>query len=226
MPEGSVRHFLAAIAIARSSASARLAAAQAQTGTVTGTVTGEVGQPIAGAQVALVGTGLGTATNANGKYTIVNVPAAQYRIRAQMIGHRPVENAVTVTAGATATQDFVLKRQVVALDEVVVTGTAGAARQREVGNAVAPDQRRDDRRTAGEPRSAAAGALDGNDHHAELGGGGQRLDDPPARQRQRRDEQSAAHLCRRRAASERRLPAQRARSRARTCAAATTSPAR
>src|SRR6185503_9369397 len=69
--------------------------------------------------------------------TIVNVPVASYRIRAQMIGHRPVENPVTVTAGGTATQDFVLRTQVIALDEVVVTGTAGAARQREVGNAVA-----------------------------------------------------------------------------------------
>src|SRR5258708_38046245 len=61
--------------------------AQTRTGTITGTVTGDAGQPMPGAQVALVGTGLGTATNASGKYTIVNVPAAQYRIRAQMIGH-------------------------------------------------------------------------------------------------------------------------------------------
>ena len=38
-------------------APARNASAQAQTGTISGTVTGEIGQPIAGAQVALVGTG-------------------------------------------------------------------------------------------------------------------------------------------------------------------------
>jgi TonB-dependent starch-binding outer membrane protein SusC len=115
---------------------ARAANAQTQTGTISGSVVGEIGQPISGAQVALVGTGLGTLTNASGKYTIVNVPAAQYRIRVQMIGHRPVEDPITVTAGTTTTQNFVLKRQVIALDEVVVTGTAGAARQREVGNAV------------------------------------------------------------------------------------------
>jgi TonB-linked SusC/RagA family outer membrane protein len=112
--------------------------AAAQTsGTISGTVTGETGQPLGNVQVSLVGTALGTMTNASGKYTIVNVPVASYRIRAQMIGHRPVENPVTVTAGGTATQDFVLRTQVIALDEVVVTGTAGAARQREVGNAVA-----------------------------------------------------------------------------------------
>jgi TonB-linked SusC/RagA family outer membrane protein len=110
--------------------------AQARTGTVSGTVSGEAGQPIAGAQVTLVGTGLGTVSTASGRYTIANVPAAQYRVRAQMIGHRLMESAITVSAGATVTQDFIIRRQVIALDEVVVTGTAGAARQREVGNAV------------------------------------------------------------------------------------------
>jgi TonB-dependent SusC/RagA subfamily outer membrane receptor len=134
MSVGSFRPFLAASLVLL--ASARIATGQAQTGTISGTVTGEIGQPIGGAQVALVGTGLGTLTNPNGKYTIVNVPAKEYRLRAQMIGHRPIENPVTVTAGGTVTQDFVLRKQVIALDEVVVTGTAGAARQREVGNAV------------------------------------------------------------------------------------------
>src|SRR5436190_3040927 len=99
MSVGSFRHVLAASLLLATSA--RAVAAQVQTGTVSGTVTGEIGQPIAGAQVALVGTGLGTLTNPNGKYTIVNVPAAQYRVRAQMIGHRPVENPVTVTGGTT-----------------------------------------------------------------------------------------------------------------------------
>jgi TonB-linked SusC/RagA family outer membrane protein len=106
------------------------------TGTLTGTVTGEQGNPLANAQVSLVGTGQGAVTNESGKFTIVNIRPAAYRVRAQMIGHRPVETPVTIAAGQTATQNFVLKTQVIALDEVVVTGTAGAARQREVGNAV------------------------------------------------------------------------------------------
>lgn len=113
-----------------------VAVAQAQTGTVSGTVLNDGGQPVPGAQIALVGTGLGTLTNTSGKYTIVNVPAGPYRIRAQMIGNRPVEDPITVTSGSTITHDFTLRKQVIALDEVVVTGTAGAARQREVGNAV------------------------------------------------------------------------------------------
>ena len=112
-------------------------AAQTPTATIAGRVTAENDQPIAGAQVRLVGTGLGTLTADNGRYIIVNVPVAQYRIRAQMLGHRPIERALTLVAGQTATEDFALRKQVLALDAVVVTGTAGAARQREVGNAVA-----------------------------------------------------------------------------------------
>jgi TonB-linked SusC/RagA family outer membrane protein len=110
--------------------------AQTRTGTVTGAVTGEIGEPLTGAQVTLVGTGLGTLTSASGRYTIVNVPAAQYRVRAQMIGRRPIEQTITVAVGQTQTQDFVLKSQVISLDEVVITGTAGAARAREVGNSI------------------------------------------------------------------------------------------
>src|SRR5256885_429984 len=98
----------AAVAIAATFVSAGIAGAQTQTGTIGGTVTGGLGKRIAGAQVNLVGTGLGTLTNTNGRYSIVNVPPAQYRVRAQMVGHRPIEQPVTVTAGGTATQDFVL----------------------------------------------------------------------------------------------------------------------
>ncbi|MFN8581372.1 MAG: carboxypeptidase-like regulatory domain-containing protein [Gemmatimonadaceae bacterium] len=109
----------------------------AQTGTVTGTVTTEAAVVLANAQVTLVGTGLGTRTGLNGKYTIVNVPGpATYRVRVQMIGHRPEERTITVNVGQTSTADFQLKAQALSLDAVVVTGAAGAARNREIGNSI------------------------------------------------------------------------------------------
>src|SRR5688500_3212704 len=107
------------------------------TGTVTGRVVAEDGSPLPQTQVVLVGIGLGTRTAANGQYTIVNVPAGQYRLRAQIIGHRPSEVPITVTAGAVVTPDFSMQKQALSLDEIAVTGTAGAARQREVGNSIA-----------------------------------------------------------------------------------------
>ena len=110
--------------------------AQTQTGTISGRVAASTDQPLVGAQVHLVGTGLGTRAGEGGRYTIVNVPVGQYRLRAQMLGHRPVEQAITVTAGSTTTQDFAMKAEAIGLDALVITGTAGQARQREVGNAI------------------------------------------------------------------------------------------
>lgn len=109
----------------------------AQTGTISGRVVSEGGgQAIDGAQVYLVGMTLGTRTTANGRYTIANVPPAQYRVRAQMIGFRPVDQSVTLAAGQTLTVDFTMKQQAISLDALVVTGTAGTARAREVGNSI------------------------------------------------------------------------------------------
>lgn len=108
-----------------------------QTGTINGTVQGEAGQPLAGATVRIIGATLGAVTGDNGRYTITNVPTGQHRIRAQLIGYRPEDRAVTVTAGQTRTENFTLRTQALQLDALVVTGTAGSARNREIGNSIA-----------------------------------------------------------------------------------------
>ncbi len=122
---------LVAMTVAAGSAGAQ------QTGTIRGTITSDINRPLPEVQVQLVGTRIGSRTDENGQYTIVNVPAGPQKIRAQLIGHRPAEATVTVTAGGSVTQDFQLHTQALALDAMVVTGTAGAARQREVGNSIA-----------------------------------------------------------------------------------------
>ena len=63
--------------------------ANAQQGT---TITGRItdagnGQPVAAAQVNIVGTQIGAITNAVGRYTIVGAPAGQQTVRAILIGH-------------------------------------------------------------------------------------------------------------------------------------------
>ncbi len=113
------------------------AAAQAQDGSITGMVTDDAGQrPIGSVQVHLVGTSLGTLTRDNGRYIILNVPAGDYTLRAERIGYGSVDMQVTVAAGGALQQDLTLSQQVLGLDEIVVTGTAGAARRREVGNSI------------------------------------------------------------------------------------------
>lgn len=107
-------------------------------GTIVGTITdGASGQPLASVQISVAGTSLGTITNAQGRFTIPNVPAGEVRLIAMLIGYTQAERTVTVVDGATATADLQLRQSAVLLDEVVVTGTAGGTQRRAVGNVVA-----------------------------------------------------------------------------------------
>jgi TonB-dependent SusC/RagA subfamily outer membrane receptor len=112
--------------------------AQGNTGTIRGTITraGPAPDPVAGAQVFLVGGRLGGVTAADGRYSIPDVPPGTHTVRVRALGFQPIEKAIDVTAGQTATADFAVTSAPVSLDEVVVTGTAGSARKREVGNSI------------------------------------------------------------------------------------------
>ena len=111
---------------------------EAQTvGTVTGQVTdAQSGAPLSQAQVYLVGTGLGVLTNPQGRFTMANVPAGSFTLRVERLGYQAIAREITVTAGQSTQLDLSLMSQALGLDELVVTGTAGAARRREVGNSV------------------------------------------------------------------------------------------
>ena len=113
------------------------ASAQGGTGSIRGIVrhAGTQG-PVNGAQVTIAGTRVGSVTRDDGSYTITGAPVGALRVRVRMIGFAPIEQAVTVTDGGTATADFSITPSAVTLEEVVVTGTAGQARRREVGNSV------------------------------------------------------------------------------------------
>jgi outer membrane receptor protein involved in Fe transport len=111
--------------------------AQGGNGTVRGTVTrAPVAAPVVGAQVFVVGTRVGAVTGNDGRYTITGVPLGTQIIRVRTLGFQPAEKAIDVTAGEPMTADFTVTATPVALDEVVVTGTAGSARKREVGNSI------------------------------------------------------------------------------------------
>ena len=110
----------------------------AQTGTITGQVTSaQGGQPIAAAQVFIADLDLGVLSQANGRYTLLNVPAGPHRLTVERIGYRVMTADVVVAAGAPALQNFVLSEEALQLDEVIVTGTAGGSQRRAVGNTVA-----------------------------------------------------------------------------------------
>ncbi|MBI4520450.1 MAG: TonB-dependent receptor [Gemmatimonadetes bacterium] len=108
----------------------------------TGTVTGVIRDaqnlgPINAVQMYIPTLQIGTLSQANGRYLLVNVPAGTHEVRVERIGYRMELRQVTVTAGQSTEVNFELTEAALALDEIVVTGTAGQARRREVGNVIA-----------------------------------------------------------------------------------------
>lgn len=104
----------------------------AQAGSVAGTVRTDTGEPVAGVQVSLVGTTLGALTRANGQYLILQVPAGDHQVQVELIGYASVVRPVTVRAGQTTTLNVTLTPEAIALQELVVTGVAGATRRAKV----------------------------------------------------------------------------------------------
>lgn len=106
-------------------------------GTITGVVVdGRTQQPIAGAQVMVVGSTRGGVTNAAGRYLIPGVPAGDHTVQVQMLGYASAQQTVTLAEGSTAQANFELNERAIALDAVVVTGTAQGSARREIGTAV------------------------------------------------------------------------------------------
>ena len=108
-----------------------------QDGRITGVVrSGDTQRPLSGAQVFIQGTRIGALSNQEGRYLITGVPAGTHEVRVTIIGYTPTGQQVTVAAGQTVTADFTLSETAVALEGLVVTGTAREVRAREVGNAL------------------------------------------------------------------------------------------
>src|SRR5438552_3705233 len=59
------------------------------TGKLTGLVVDAKNQPLGGANVILIGVPFGAATDMEGRYTILNVPAGTYSVKASLIGYSP-----------------------------------------------------------------------------------------------------------------------------------------
>ena len=115
-----------------------VAAASAQSGVVTGRITDDrFGQAVQGAAVDVEGTRLTAVADADGRYRIADVPAGARSIVVRHIGYTLARQAVTVPATGQVVADFALQPAPIALDEVVVTGAAGGARLRTIGNSVA-----------------------------------------------------------------------------------------
>src|SRR5256886_5311795 len=110
----------------------------AQTGSVEGTVTAAATrEPVVGAEVTIAGSNIGVRTGSDGRFALRNVPAGPREVRVLAIGYRLATLRLTVSADQVNQTSVQLTPSVLQLDAVVVTGTAGLARVRGVGNSIA-----------------------------------------------------------------------------------------
>ncbi|MGH7711420.1 MAG: SusC/RagA family TonB-linked outer membrane protein [Gemmatimonadaceae bacterium] len=114
------------------------AMAQAQRGSIiTGRVT-TAGQPLGGASVGIPELGTGAVTSTDGRYSFTIAPGNTGRVltlQARFIGYKPKRERITI-ADRTE-KDFELERDVLSLEQVIVTGTSDATSTTKVPFAVA-----------------------------------------------------------------------------------------
>jgi len=106
-------------------------------GTLTGRIIDSQSlQPLASVQVYIPELSIGSLSRADGSFELGGVPSGTHRVRVQQIGFRVATQEVTLAGGRPLVVNFELSREALALDEIVVTGTAGGTRARAIGNVV------------------------------------------------------------------------------------------
>lgn len=125
----------------------------AQTQKITGVVTSdEDGQPVVGASILVKGTSLGTITNADGQFSLVNVPKSAKVLSISYIGMQTQEAAIKPT------MQIVLKADNAVLEEVVVIGYGTA---KKVGSLVGSVTKVNSDKISSKPSANAMDALQG-----------------------------------------------------------------
>ena len=94
-----------------------------QSGMLSGLITdSKTGEPLIGATVILEGTTIGAATNADGRYTVRNIPPKTYNIRASYVGYQSLTRFnIVIRSEGNIDINFELERENTELDEVLVT---------------------------------------------------------------------------------------------------------
>ncbi len=109
-----------------------------QRGSIRGTVREASSQrPVEGVQVFVPGTQMSTTTDTQGRFELAGVPAGGAQVRVRAPGYSSALATTMVVAGQAVTVDFALNTSVVALDEVVVTGTGATQARKQLGNTIA-----------------------------------------------------------------------------------------
>jgi hypothetical protein len=79
------------------------------------------GEPLVGANVVVVGTSMGAATNVSGEYIILNVPTGTYTLRTSYVGYQTITlSNIRVNEGLTAEAEFKLPAEGVTVATVEI----------------------------------------------------------------------------------------------------------
>lgn len=81
------------------------------------------GDHIPFANVAIIGSSIGTATDATGHFMITNIPVGRHKVKATAIGYKPEIKEFEITANQTVEIKFKLQEDKINLENIVVTGT-------------------------------------------------------------------------------------------------------
>ncbi len=91
------------------------------TGKLTGLVRNEKGQPIVGANIRIEGLRIGALSDDDGRFLLLGIPAGEYPVRANLLGHAPfLAERVTITPDFTTELNIEMKTEAVQMGEVRV----------------------------------------------------------------------------------------------------------
>ena len=90
---------------------------------ITGTVSGDNGNALAGANVAVEGTGTGASSNQDGSFSISGLSDGTYTVTASYIGYENASAVVTVSGGMASSVNLVLDQGDIRLNQVVVSAS-------------------------------------------------------------------------------------------------------
>ena len=92
------------------------------TGRLAGRVLDAKKQPVIGANLTIPAARLGAITDEQGRYSILNIPAGTYEVKANLLGYRGVTTQnVEIQADNTTALDLTLAEAPVAIEEIVVS---------------------------------------------------------------------------------------------------------
>lgn len=93
-----------------------------QSGTLDGNIVNRVSkEPIIGANVLLLGTTIGAASDINGRYLIENIPVGTYQLKVSAIGFdSQIKTDIIINSVRPAAIDFELSEKIIELESVVV----------------------------------------------------------------------------------------------------------